>query len=113
MDQLLVKCKLIITIIIYYNLVGGAIDYNVSSIHTIEVNKTSFSFNVSLIDDDIFEGNENFTLSIRTSLPIMVVEPVQTTVTIVDDDRKFMKNLIVHIRNCNIILNIIIIYKVE
>ena len=89
MDQLSVKYKQIIRIIIYCNLVGGGIDYNVSRAHTVEANKTSFSFNVSLIDDDIFEGNENFTLSIRTSLPIMVVEPVQTTVTIVDDDRKF------------------------
>ena len=64
-------------------------DYNVSRIHTVDANKTSFSFDVSLIDDDIFEGNENFILSIRTSLPIMAVEPIQTTVTIVDDDRKF------------------------
>ena len=73
---------------IYYNLVGGAIDYNVSTMHTVEANKTNFSFNVSIIDDDIFEGNENFTVTIRTSLPIMVGEPVQTTVTIVDNDRE-------------------------
>ena len=72
--------------IIYYNLVGGAIDYNASRIHNVEANKTSFSFNVSISDDDIFEDNENFTLSIRTSSPIMVIEPVQTTVTIVDND---------------------------
>ena len=72
--------------VIYYNLVGGTIDYNASRIHSVEANKTGFSFNVSINDDDIFEGNENFTLSIRTSSPIMVIEPVQTTVTIVDND---------------------------
>ena len=56
--------------------------------HSVAANKTSFSFNVSINDDDIFEGNENFTLSIslRASSPIMVIEPAQTTVTIVDND---------------------------
>ena len=45
-------------------------------------------FNVSINDDDMFEGNENFTLAIDVSLPtgIMVGDPRQATVIIVDDD---------------------------
>ena len=52
---------------------------------------TSVPFNVSIIDDMIFEGNENFILTIdRSSLPndVTVGSPDQATVTIVDDDRK-------------------------
>ena len=45
-------------------------------------------FNVSINDDDMFEGYENFTLAIDVSLPtgIMVGDPSQATVIIVDDD---------------------------
>ena len=54
---------------------------------------TSVPFNVSINDDMIFEGNENFTLTINSSsLPtggtVIVGSPDQATVTIVDNDRK-------------------------
>ena len=47
-------------------------------------------FNISVNDDNIFEENENFTLTINSSLPtgVMVGNPGQATVTIVDNDRK-------------------------
>ena len=48
-------------------------------------------FNVLINDDNIFEGNETFNLSINSStLPnkIIVGSPGQTTVTIVDNDGK-------------------------
>ena len=51
---------------------------------------TNFSFNVRINDDNIFEGNENFILTIETlSFNIMVGDPWQTTVTIIDNDRKY------------------------
>ena len=51
---------------------------------------TNVPFNISIIDDNIFEENENFTLTINSSLPtgVMVGNPDQATVTIVDNDRK-------------------------
>ena len=50
---------------------------------------TSVPFNIPITDDDILEGNENFTLTINpSSLPnsVFVGNPGQATVTIVDDD---------------------------
>ena len=50
----------------------------------------SVPFSISINDDNIFEDNENFTLTINSSLPtgFMVDNPGQATVTIVDNDRK-------------------------
>ena len=58
---------------------------------TFPAGTTMVPFNVSIIDDMIFEGNENFMLTIDpSSLPtdVTVGNPDQATVTIVDDDRK-------------------------
>ena len=51
----------------------------------------SVSFNIPINDDNIFEENENFTLTINSSLPtgVMVGNPGQATMTIVDNDCKF------------------------
>ena len=51
---------------------------------------TSVPFNVSINDDNTFEENENFTLTINSSLltGVMAGNPGQATVTIVDNDRK-------------------------
>ena len=50
----------------------------------------SVPFNIPINDDNIFEGNENFTLTINPSLPtgVMVSNPDQARVTIVDNDCK-------------------------
>ena len=50
----------------------------------------SVPFSISINDDNIFEDNENFTLTINPSLPtgVMVGNPGQATVTIVDNDCK-------------------------
>ena len=59
---------------------------------------TSVPFNVSINDDDIFEGNEDFTLTIDpSSLPndVTVGSPDQATVTIVDNDCKFIYIILV------------------
>ena len=50
---------------------------------------TNVSFNVSINDDNILEGNENFTLNIESSsLPpdVNIGDPDEATVTIVDSD---------------------------
>ena len=52
---------------------------------------TSVPFNIPITDDNVYEGNENFTIFINSSsLPadVIVESPGQATVTIVDDDRK-------------------------
>lgn len=65
-------------------------DYGFSELFTVEANMTNFLFNVRIEDDNIFEGNEDFILTIEIlSSNIMVDEPGQTTITIIDDDRKY------------------------
>ena len=52
---------------------------------------TTVSFNISIHDDDIFEGSESFILDINANtLPDSVTadDPSQATVMIVDDDGK-------------------------
>ena len=52
---------------------------------------TSVTFDVPITDDNILEGNENFTLTIdQSSLPTNVNrgDPDEAIVTIVDDDCK-------------------------
>ena len=58
---------------------------------TFPVGVTSVPFDVPINNDDIFEGNENFTLTIDpSSLPtdVSVGNPGSAVVTIIDDDRK-------------------------
>ena len=52
---------------------------------------TRVPFDIPINNDDIYEINENLTLTIDPSLPtgVSVGTPGQATVTIVDDDRKF------------------------
>ena len=52
------------------------------------------SFNVSLVDDSIFEGNENFTLIVRPSKRNKVGSPSVALVNIVDDEGKYFFKLI-------------------
>ena len=71
---------------------GGGIDYD-SGLYTITISagQTSAEINIPINDDDIFEANENFTLFINEhSLPTRVIlgNPDQATVTIVDNDGK-------------------------
>ena len=59
---------------------------------------TRVPFKVSLHDDNVFEDDENFTLSIeQSSLPsnINIRDPSQATVTIKDDDCKLIGCLFV------------------
>ena len=57
---------------------------------TVPAGMTSVPFSNSINNDNIFEENENFTLTINSSLPtgVMVGNPGQATVTIVDNDSK-------------------------
>ena len=68
---------------------------------------TSVPFDIPINDDDIYEINENFRLTIDpNSLPptgVTVGNPDQATVTIVDDDRKLIyfchDNVLIMIHN--------------
>ena len=56
---------------------------------TFTAGTTEASFNVSLTDDNIFESNENFMITIDpSSLPnnVTVGEPRRVTVIVVDND---------------------------
>ena len=62
---------------------------------TIPAGQTTFSFDVSIIDDDVLEGNEEFDLIILAeSLPnnITLGDHNRSTVTIMDDDSKSLVN---------------------
>ena len=66
----------------------GAGPYNI----TFLAGRTKVVFNVTIVDDNVVETDENFTLTIDpSSLPskILVGSPSQTRVTILDDDSKF------------------------
>ena len=71
---------------------------------TIPAGMTSATFDVPINDDNIYEGNENFMLTIDdTSLPTGVTRgnPGSATVTIVDDDRKqFYESIFISLTLC-------------
>jgi len=68
------------------------VDYNSGPYPvTFPVGVTSVTFGIPITDDNILEGNENFTLTIdQSSLPTNVNrgDPGEATVTIVDNDCK-------------------------
>ena len=72
------------------NVTGGGVDYD-SGPYTVTftAGQTSIPFNVPINDDNISENNEQFDLIID-SIPSFVsfADPRQTTVTILDNDRK-------------------------
>ena len=75
-----------------YYVTGGGVDYE-SGPYTVVIpaGETRFPFAVPITDDDVLEGNENFNLTINaSSLPncVIVTNPYQATVTIVDNDGK-------------------------
>ena len=67
-------------------------DYSSGSyIVTFSIGVTMVAFDVPVNDDNILEGNENFTLTINSSsLPsnVTVGDPGEATVTLVDNDCK-------------------------
>ena len=73
-------------------LTGGGVDYDSGPFDiTFPAGETLAVFNVTINDDDIVEGNENFTLSIDLFLPpngVTIGDPSHTKVIIVDDDSK-------------------------
>ena len=72
------------------NVTGGGVDYDSGPYTvTIPAGDIRMSFNVPINDDDVSENNEQFDLTIDT-VPsfVTLTNPRQTTVTIVDNDRK-------------------------
>ena len=73
-------------------IIGGGIDYDSGPFDvTFSAGEILAVFNVSINDDNIVEGNENFTISIDPFSPsngVTVGDPGETTVIIVDDDCK-------------------------
>ena len=69
---------------------------------------TEVAISIAITSDDVFEGNENFTLTIDSALLpsyVTIGNPGEATVTILDDDRK--KLCILNIR-MNIMFSIMI-----
>ena len=65
----------------------SVVGYNLLHSVTFPAGVMSVPFNVSINDDNIFEDNENFILTINSSLPTGVMVN-QATVTVMDNDRK-------------------------
>ena len=80
------------TVIVYvmYNVIGGGVDYDSGTFSImISAGQTTASLNIGINDDNILEDNEQFKLSIRESSltgRVMVGNPDETTVIIVDND---------------------------
>ena len=74
----------------YTHVTTGGDDYITGPFNVIiPTGETSVSYNISLVNDDIFEANETFFLRIDpSSLPsrVLVQPDCATVVTIVDDD---------------------------
>ena len=74
------------------DLIGGGVDYESGSYSVIiPAGEKNVSLNISINDDNIFEHNENFVLTINaSSLPsdVYIGNRNKTIVTIVDNDGK-------------------------
>ena len=82
---------LTIMVLYYYYVTGGGVDYTSGPYSvTFHAGVASVLFSISFNDDNTFEENENFTLTMNSSLPtsVMVGNLGQATVTIVDNDCK-------------------------
>ena len=51
---------------------------------------TTASLSISITNDNIVEMNETFSLTINPSSDVMVVDPDEAVVTIVDDDSEWI-----------------------
>ena len=75
------------------NCIAGT-DYNTGPYSvTFPAGKTRASFNITITDDTLVEGKENFTLSVdQSSLPdtVSIGDHHETTVTILDNDCKLL-----------------------
>ena len=84
----LISCGIILT----YNVTGGGMDYSSGPYPvTFPAGETVAYFNISIRDDHVLEGNEKFNVTINaTSLPTQVIvsDPNQATVTVVDNEGK-------------------------
>ena len=99
--------------ILYYP-IGNSVDYS-SGPYSVRINAgdTKVLFSILINDDDILEGNEEFHLSFNLSLllsRVIVTNPKQATVIIMDDDGKCIINssintLVVYSSNPYIIHN--------
>lgn len=73
-----------------HNFIGEGVDYTPESYDIMLLNgMTRAAFNISIINDDILERNENFTLTIdQSTLPssVTIGDASQATVIIEDDD---------------------------
>ena len=87
----MLKCILLYLVNIISNTSGG-VDYNSGPyIVTFPAMQTRMTFNVSLANNDAFEDNEKFMLTIKPfSLGIITCDPSQATVTIVDIEGKYV-----------------------
>ena len=92
MDQLLVSIVVFWSIINSTTCLTGGTDYGSGPYNaTIPAGQTRTTFDVPITDNDIVEGDEDFTLTIDPSSlrsNVTVGDPDQTTVTKVDDDSK-------------------------
>jgi len=80
--------------------IGNSVDYS-SGPYPVRINAgdTNVLYSIPINDDDILEGNEEFHLSFNLSLllsRVIVTNPKQATVIIMDDDGKCIINLCIN-----------------
>ena len=95
-----------------YVIITGGDDYEPGPFSvTIPAGEISVPFNISIIDDNIFEGNESFTLTIdSSSLPsrFLLQPDCLLTVTITDDDGGKLK---IYVHTYVFMKTIMLVYK--
>ena len=75
-----------------YNL--GGVDYTSGPFNiTISAGMANATLNISILDDNVLEGNEVFLVTIdQISLSSVVISNGSTLAVIIDDDRKCLNN---------------------
>ena len=81
------------------NLIGGGVDYNSGPYDVIfPAKETSVTFDIPIINDNIVEGSEFFTLTVtQMSLPNRVIcgHPCMATITVADTSGKTLIMIII------------------
>ena len=75
----------------YINYFTGGVDYDSGPYNILfPAGETSVIFNVMIKDDDLFENDETFNLTINPSSGVSIINPAQVTVTITDDEGNYV-----------------------
>lgn len=54
--------------------------------------ETTLDVTVEVIDDEVFEGREDFSLSLDSAQPRVIFDPIQTSIAITDNEGTYIES---------------------